>query len=435
MIEERDFTIPGNVTAFLVSVVCPQITGHTTMEESVDSLGELRELLRTLEVKATEEFIQTKKAPEAATLIGKGKLEEISAQAKEANVKFLVFDFELSASQMKNIKQLTGLNILDRNNVILEIFAQHARTKEAKIQIEISRLKYLLPRLPSLWTHLSRQRGGIGVRSGEGEQQIELDRRMVRTRIEHFEKLLENIKKSRTEQKKRRNDRVITAALVGYTNAGKSSIMNRLCRENVLVEDKLFATLDATYRTLTPDTHPPMVLIDTVGFLSNLPSSLITGFRSTLESAIEADLLIPVCDISNKKYEKHIEVTKAVLEELGIHNKEILIVFNKRDALTNGLSSKIALKKYPGSFLVSSFDADDMKLLREHIIQYFLAKQSFLELFIPYEDGQAHAEVKARTNIDKMTVHETGVFYRVRVPGFMLENLSLKKYAMGPQEK
>ncbi|CAN0290038.1 unnamed protein product, partial [Chrysoparadoxa australica] len=196
----------------------------------------------------------------------------------------LVFDFELTASQIRNIRKITGMSVVDRVHVILEIFARHARTRDAKIQIEIARLQYVLPRLSGFWSHLGRQRGGVGVKGGEGEKQIELDRRIIRQRIEFYKKELKLIAKSREQQKKKRQNMAVTAALVGYTNAGKSSLMNRLCQVDILEENKLFATLDSTFRTLNPDTHPPMILIDTVGFISNLPNALIDGFKTTLYS-------------------------------------------------------------------------------------------------------------------------------------------------------
>src|SRR5690606_30828400 len=201
--------------------------------------------------------------------------------------------------------------------------------REAKIQIEISRLQYLLPRLMGFWSHLNRQRGGVGVLGGEGEKQIELDRRIIRERIEFHKKELEGIRRSREQQKKKRQNKAVTAALVGYTNAGKSSLMNRMCRVNILEENKLFATLDSTFRTLNPDTHPPMILIDTVGFISNLPNTLIDGFKTTLESALEADLLILVCDLSDPNYKKHLQVTDEVLSELKLEDKDRIVVFTK----------------------------------------------------------------------------------------------------------
>lgn len=431
---DHEFKIPLDTKATLISIVCPRFKGHESAHESERSMEELKELMRTLGIGVTGTHIQNRKQLDSATMIGAGKLEEIANEAKEAGSKLLVFDYELSASQMKNIKKVTGLDIADRVNIILEIFASHARTKEAKIQIEIARLEYLLPRLPGLWSHLGRQRAVRGVVGGEGEQQIELDRRIIKERIEYFKKELKGVIRSRIEQKKRRQGEAITAAIVGYTNAGKSSLMNRLCKVDVLEEDMLFATLDSTYRTLNPDTKPPMILIDTVGFISNLPSTLINGFRTTLESAIEADLLIIVCDLSDPHFEKHLEVTSEVLLELGVTEKDRLIVFNKKDKLKDPFKAKLALRTHPGSFLISTYDEHDISRLRDYIIDYFLKKQEPYDLFVPYEDGAAHSIVVSKTNIIATVNHEKGIYYRIRVPAFIYDGLNLKGYILAPEE-
>jgi GTP-binding protein HflX len=330
---QEEYKIKLGTKASLVSLVCNNFKHHETEKETLDSLRELRELCNTLGIEAAEDYWQNKKQLEAATMLGTGKLKEIAESAKDDNCDYLIFDFELTASQMRNIKKITGLEVLDRCMVILEIFAHHARTSEAKIQIEISRLQYMLPRLQSLWTHFSKQKGGIGLK-GEGEQQLELDRRIIRNRIETYKKQLLEIEKSREQQRKKRQNQAVTAALIGYTNAGKSSLMNKLCKVNVLAEDKLFATLDSTFRMLNPDTKPPMLLIDTVGFIQNLPNTLVQGFKTTLESALEADLLIIVCDLSDPNYQNHLKVTGEVIEELGITDKEQIVVFTKKDKIT-----------------------------------------------------------------------------------------------------
>jgi GTPase len=431
---DNELHISPNERASLVSIVCPKFKEHSNEFETKQSLRELRDLLRTLGVTATDDYIQNKKSVEPATILGKGKLLEIAEQSKKDDVTLLVFDFELTAGQIRNISKLTGLSVVDRCHIILEIFSQHARTREAKIQIEISRLQYLLPRLSGFWAHFTRQRGGTYVKGGEGEQQIELDRRIVRKRIAHFKSELKDIVKSREQQKKKRRNQAITAALVGYTNAGKSSLMNRLCAVNIIEENQLFATLDSTYRTLNPDTRPPMILIDTVGFISNLPNTLVDGFRTTLESAMEADLLVIVCDISDPNYEKHLKVTSEVLKELGVEGKDSIIVFNKRDLLEDGIRSKLIIRSNPNSFLVSSFDKKDMKKLRDYIINFFLDKQDHYDLFIPYEEGTAHSKVMSKTNIVKTTNHERGIFYRIRVPDFIFHNLGVQKYILSPDD-
>jgi GTP-binding protein HflX len=429
-----DFKMPLGQKASLVSIVCDKFDSHSTILETNNSLRELRELLRTLGVVAGEEYVQNRKQIDPATMLGEGKLQEIAEAARDEGSTLLVFDFELTASQLRNIKKITALEAVDRNTIILEIFALHARTKEAKIQIEISRLKYLLPRLTSMWGHFSKQRAAGAALGGEGEQQLELDRRMIRERIEFHKKQLEEVQVSREQQRKKRQNQAVTAALVGYTNAGKSSLMNRLCRVNVLEENKLFATLDSTFRTLNPDSKPPMIMIDTVGFISNLPNTLIQGFKTTLESALEADLLLIVCDISDPNYAKHLRVTNEVLTELGISDKNQIVIFNKKDLLNDPVRARIIMRNYPNSFLVSSYDEEDMKNLRNHVIEYFLAKQEHYDLFIPYEAGEAHSRVRGNANIMNTVSHEQGIFYRIRIPDFIFQQLGLNSFILAPAE-
>ncbi len=432
---DEEFKLPLGQKATLVSLVCDRFETHATSQLTSASLRELRELLRTLGLVAGNEHIQNMKQINPSTMLGEGKIEEIAEAAREEGSSLLVFDFELTASQVRNIKKLSKLEVVDRNTIILEIFALHARTKEAKIQIEISRLEYLLPRLTSMWGHFSKQRGGGRAVGGEGEQQIELDRRMVRERIRIYKKQLEEIQQTRQTQRKKRQNQAVTAALVGYTNAGKSSVMNRMCKVNVLEENKLFATLDSTFRTLNPDSKPPMILIDTVGFIQNLPNTLVQGFKTTLESALEADLLVIVCDISDSNYQKHLEVTQSVLKELGIEDKKQLIVFNKKDILNDPLRARIIMRQHPNCFLVSSYDEQDMQDLRKHIIDYFLAQQDHYDLFIPYDAGDAHARVRGNANIVTTSHHENGIFYRIRIPDFIFGQIGLGPYVLAPDDQ
>jgi GTP-binding protein HflX len=431
---DPDLHLSSDSVAALVSIVSPNFESHSNTIETERSLDELGELMRTLEIETVGRYVQNKKSIEPATILGKGKLIEIAEEAESNGADILVFDFELTASQIRNIKKVTKLAVIDRCHVILEIFSKHARTRDARIQIEISRLQYLLPRLMGFWSHFSRQKGGIGMRGGEGEQQIELDRRIIRQRIEHHKKELVEIEKSREQQRKKRQNKAVTAALVGYTNAGKSSLMNALCRVDVKSENKLFATLDATFRMLNPDTKPPMILIDTVGFISNLPNTLIEGFKTTLESALEADLLLIVCDISDPNMEKHIEVTQSVLDELGLKDKDRIFVFNKTDLVQDKFKLRLIKRNYPDSFLVSSFEKSDVNELRSHVINYFLDKQNHFDLFIPYADGEAHSEVMGQTNIINQENYDHGIFYRVKTPDFIFYRLSLKKYVLGPDK-
>lgn len=429
-----EFDIKLDEKATLVSMVCDSFEFHEDADKTEKSLIELRELLRTLGVEAGSQHIQNRKKVDPATMLGVGKLEEIAAIAKSEGSNLLVFDFELTASQMRNIKKVTEMEVIDRCMVILEIFATHARTADAKIQIEIARLKYMLPRLQSLWTHFSKQKGGIGLK-GEGEQQLELDRRIIRDRIVSFEGQLKEIAKTRKEQRKRRENQVVTAALVGYTNAGKSTLMNGLCRVNVLSENMLFATLDSTYRTLNPDSKPPMVLIDTVGFIQNLPNTLVEGFRTTLESAMEADLLIIVCNLADPNYKQHLKTTQEVLEELDIKDKDQIVVFTHKDELENNFLPKIAMRNLKASFSVDSHNKEDIEALREYIIEYFLSEQPLFDLFIPYTDGAAHSTVMANANIMATKNHEQGIYYKIRIPEFIFNQLNLKDFVLGPEEE
>jgi len=426
-----EYKVELSQKASLVSLVCDRFEGYETSQQTNASLRELRELLRTLGVEAGSDFVQNKSSLEAATMLGTGKLEEISFAAKAEGSQLLVFDFELTASQIRNIKNITGLEVIDRSMVILEIFAHHARTSEARLQVEISRLQYMLPRLQSLWTHFSKQKGGIGLK-GEGEQQLELDRRIIREKIEFMKKQLVDVAKSREQQSKKRQNKAVTAALIGYTNAGKSSLMNKLCKVNVLAEDKLFATLDSTFRTLNPDSKPPMILIDTVGFIQNLPNTLVAGFKTTLESALEAELLIIVCDLSDPNYKKHLEVTQEVLEDLNIKDKDQMVVFTKKDKIVDAFLPKMAMRNLKASFLVSTLDDQDMLDLRGFIVNYFLEKQAHFDIFIPYQAGDAQSKVIANANILNTEHHENGTFYRIRIPDFIFNQLGLKDFILAP---
>jgi GTPase len=430
---DNDYKLRSGEKGIIVSVNCPKLESHSNEKKVSTSIEELKDLINTLEIEYLADFVQKKSQIEAGSIVGTGKLKEIAEFAKEQKATLLVFDLELTAGQIQKIKKITGINVIDRCHVILEIFARHARTRESKTQIEISRLKYLLPRLMGFWTHLSRQRGGVGVRGGEGEQQIELDRRIIRKRIATLEKELKEVIISRQQQGKKRKNTVLSAALVGYTNVGKSSLMNRLCFGEVLEENKLFATLDSTYRTLSPNTKPPLVLIDTVGFLNNLPNTLIEGFKTTLESAKEADLIIIVCDISSDNYHTQIEVTEKVLRSLSISDKETVIVFNKLDQVEDTFLPKVLKKKYPNSFYVSSLNKEHMEKLRGDIIEIILSKLDHYDLFIPYQDGEAHSKVLNNTNIIKTTNHDQGIFYRIRTPNFVFNQLNINKFTLGSE--
>jgi len=311
--------------AVLVGVIRP----GETPEETKEYLDELAFLVDTAGGRVEHVFTQKMLRPERATFVGTGKLEEIQAYVKSEEIDMVVFDDELSPSQLRNIERELQVKILDRSNLILDIFAGRAQTAQAKTQVELAQLQYLLPRLTRLWTHLERQKGGIGMR-GPGETQIESDRRMILEKISLLKSRLKLIDKQNETQRKNRTQ-LIRVALVGYTNVGKSTIMNMLSKSEVFAENKLFATLDTTVRKVVID-NLPFLLSDTVGFIRKLPHHLVECFKSTLDEVREADILIHVVDVSHTSFEDQIGVVNETLKDLGARDKDTIMVFNKIDA-------------------------------------------------------------------------------------------------------
>ena len=298
---------------------------------SKEYLDELEFLAYTAGAETLKRFQQRLDKPNPKTFIGTGKLEEISVYAKENDVDTIIFDDELSASQLRNIENLVDCKILDRNNLILDIFAGRAQTSHAVTQVELAQYQYLLPRLTRMWTHLQKQKGGIGMK-GPGETEIETDRRIIREKITLLKKKLVTIDKQMATQRKNRGQ-MIRAALIGYTNVGKSTLMNVLSKSNVLEENKLFATLDTTVRKVVIN-NLPFLLTDTVGFIRKLPTQLVESFKSTLDEVREADYLIHVVDIAHESFEDHIESVNKILKDINSHEKPTLMVFNKTDMFT-----------------------------------------------------------------------------------------------------
>lgn len=299
---------------------------------SKEFLDELAFLAQTYGLITGKIFTQKLEKPDKATFIGKGKLAEITDYVKANNIDVVIFDDELSPSQQRNLEKVLGKKILDRTTLILEIFEQRAQTAHAKTQVQLAQYQYMLPRLTGMWTHLERQRGGTGTRGGAGEKEIETDRRIVRDKIALLKERLREIDKQMATQRKNRGE-LIRVALVGYTNVGKSTIMNLLSKSNVFAENKLFATLDTTVRKVTIE-NLPFLLSDTVGFIRKLPTQLVESFKSTLDEVREADLLIHVVDISHKNFEDHIHVVKQTLQDIGAGDKPVIMVFNKTDLFT-----------------------------------------------------------------------------------------------------
>jgi GTP-binding protein HflX len=311
--------------AILVGVITP----NSTVEQEREYLEELEFLVMTAGGLTIKTFTQKMLRPERATFVGTGKLEEIRDYVKAEEIDIVVFDDGLSPSQLRNIENELQVKILDRNNLILDIFAARAQTSQARSQVELAQLQYLLPRLTRLWTHLERQKGGIGMR-GPGESQIETDRRIILTKISLLKDKLKLIDRQNETQRKNRGQ-LIRAALVGYTNVGKSTIMNMISKSDVFAENKLFATLDTTVRKVVIE-NLPFLLSDTVGFIRKLPHHLVECFKSTLDEVREADILIHVVDVSHPNFEDQIKTVNETLKELGAIDKQMITVFNKIDA-------------------------------------------------------------------------------------------------------
>src|SRR2546425_1076268 len=319
-----------------------------------DSLEELAELANSAGAEVVDTVTQKLQKPTAPYYIGKGKAEAIKDSLQVQQVTSVIFDDELSPAQGRNLENLLARKVLDRTQLILDIFAQRARSREGRLQIELAQLQYLLPRLTRMWHHLSRQTGGIGTR-GPGETQLEVDRRRVQERIARLERELEGVRKVRAVQRQgRKRHQWPVAAVVGYTNAGKSTLLNLLTGADLIAEDKLFATLDPTTRSLTLPNKQRLLLTDTVGFLRKLPHTLIESFKATLEEVNQADLLIHVVDLSHPRVDENIEAVNNVTKELGAFGKQTLIVFNKIDNLPDRELIDSYLKRFPGSVAISA---------------------------------------------------------------------------------
>jgi GTP-binding protein HflX len=322
---KHDNTIIKQENAVLVGL----ISKEQSEEQTNEYLDELEFLALTDGVNTLKRFVQRLPHPDAKSYVGKGKLDEIKSycEAKQANL--VIVDDEVSPSQLRNMEEALKCKVLDRSMLILDIFANRARTVQAKTQVELAQLQYMLPRLKGMWTHLERQRGGTGARGGAGEKEIETDRRMALKKIAALKEKLKEIDKQNEVRRKHRGE-MIRVALVGYTNVGKSTLMNLLAKENVFAENKLFATLDTTVRKVTFNAVP-FLLSDTVGFIRKLPHHLIESFKSTLDEAIEADILLHVVDISHPGFEEQMQVVSEILKELHCETKPVIVIFNKMD--------------------------------------------------------------------------------------------------------
>ena len=371
-----------------------------------DSLDELRELANSAGAHVVNTVTQKLQTPTAPYYIGKGKAQLIKDSFQDQQVTSVIFDNELSPAQGRNLEHLFSRKVLDRTQLILDIFAQRARSREGRLQIELAQLQYLLPRLTRMWTHLSRQTGGIGTR-GPGETQLEVDRRRVQERIARLERELEGVRKVRSVQREgRRRHQWPVAAVVGYTNAGKSTLLNLLTGADLVAENRLFATLDPTTRSFTLPNKQRMLLTDTVGFLRNLPHTLIESFKATLEEVNEADLLIHVVDLSHPRVDEHIEAVDEVIKELGAFGKQTLLVFNKVDAVKDADHVAAYRARFPGSVAISARTGEGVGALVQALqdkVSSWRLNQSFR---VPLAEAGLIAEI-----------HRTGRVLEVRYEG------------------
>lgn len=342
--------------------------------------------------------IQARETRDRATYIGSGKAAEVQTLVEQHEAKLVVFDDDLSPGQVRNLEKIISAKVIDRSGLILDIFAGRARTREARTQVELAQLQYLLPRLTRQWTHLSRQAGGIGTR-GVGETQLEIDRRIIRTRISRLRKDLEGIEKTRITQRAGR-DRAFSVALVGYTNAGKSTLFNRLTGGSAFAEDKLFATLDSKLQKALDPMPRETVFIDTVGFIRKLPHHLVASFRSTMEEAVAADLVIHLVDLSHADYEEHLEVGNDVLAELGIPATRVIEAFNKADRLGKESGA-------PESILVSARTGAGIERLLDAIRGREIGEGEMMRLKIPIGDSRSLARLHQIGQIQEQNQSES----------------------------
>lgn len=372
MIERTSINQNGKAEKAILAGVCTQ---YMQIEQAEDYLDELAFLTRAAGAIPVAKFIQRLEKPVSSTYVGSGKVDEILEAVNALDADMVIFDDDLNPSQIRNLDKKLGVKVLDRSSLILHIFSTRARTAQAKIQVDLAQYQYLLPRLTGMWTHLSRQKGGIGLK-GAGEKEIETDRRVIRTRISHLQKELKKIDKQNVTRRKNRGA-FVRVALVGYTNVGKSTIMNLISKSKVLAEDKLFATLDTTVRKVFFESVP-FLLSDTVGFIRKLPHHLVECFKSTLAEAHESDILIHVVDASHPHFEEHLKVVKETLHDLKMSEKTVLTVFNKIDKLNEDQRKQFEdswyVKNFGPAVCVSAIEKENIDTFRSMLKEMILQK-------------------------------------------------------------
>jgi GTP-binding protein HflX len=357
-----------------------------------ESLGELSRLADTAGVEVMEKMIQSRETPDSAYFVGKGKAEEIALIYTELGLSTVIFDVDLSPAQTRNLENIIEGKVIDRTRLILDIFAQHARTKESMLEVELAQLNYQLPRLTRLWTHLSRQTAGarsgsVGTR-GPGEKQLDIDKNLIRGRMSVLKQQLNKIKENRHLERQNRKGK-FTIALVGYTNAGKSTLLNSLANDHLYTDDKLFATLDSVTRIVRLSSNQSVLVTDTVGFIRNLPHHLIASFRATLEEVNESDMLLHVADSSHASVREQIKAVEDVLKKLNAHNVPTLMVFNKTDNLDDMSVLTDLRREYPNSVSISALNGNGMDELKAKLLEKASSNEVEINIEIPQTNGQA----------------------------------------------
>jgi GTP-binding protein HflX len=389
-----------------------------------DSMEELRELANSAGAEVVDTVTQKLQKPTAPYYIGRGKAELIRESIQDRRVTSVIFDDELSPAQGRNLETLLARKVLDRTQLILDIFAQRARSREGRLQIELAQLQYLLPRLTRMWHHLSRQTGGIGTR-GPGETQLEVDRRRVQERIARLERELVAVRKTRAVQRQgRKRHQWPVAALVGYTNAGKSTLLNRLTGADVIAVDKLFATLDPTTRSFVLANNQRLLLTDTVGFLRKLPHTLIESFKATLEEVHEADLLIHVVDLSHTRVDEQMEAVDRVIKELDAYGKQTLIVFNKVDNLSDRALAESYTQRFPGSVAISAHTGEGLTHLVQALQDALASWRLQSQYKIPANESALIAEIHRVGHVLELRYDGDDAIITAHVPPQLQHRLS-----------
>ncbi|WP_414659988.1 GTPase HflX [Horticoccus sp. 23ND18S-11] len=397
--------------AFLVGVQTPEMPAG----EAAELLTELKELVENLRITVAHSELVNLRRPTPSLFLGSGKAEEIITAAKALDADVIVFDEALSPAQQRNWEELSGLAVIDRQEVILEIFSDRAHTREATLQVALARMEYSLPRLTRAWAHLSRQRGK-GKMGGEGETQLEQDRRIVRDRITHLKTELASVVKQRNVQRRKRQRVPIpTCAIVGYTNAGKSTLLNTLTGAEVLAADKLFATLDPTTRQLVLRGNQKLLVTDTVGFIRRLPHGLVEAFKATLEEVVVADFLVHVIDVTNPNFEQHHATTISVLGELGAGSQTMVTVFNKVDAATPEMIAR-ARRLVPEALFVSALTREGLDVLEARCLELIAEAHATTELLVPHQRYDVIARLHAVGHVQSEEQLDDGVRLFGRYP-------------------